>query len=350
MTRATAGRRGIASLFWMRSLALLALCVAGAAPAQTSQEQASPQIAKAPRDADFGVSTRQAGLQRQVRMYQWTLQDGQYRKAWRETPVDSAAFAPGHDNPKTMPLRSREWLARTTLEGEPLDEALLLRLGEWRAFRPNFSMLPGNMAATFQPEGEGLGSAENPLAPQVGDLRVTWRELALPSLQGRLAMDTQGRWELVAPPPVADGTAAGTDSETGGHAGGRIPRITLLFAALHALLLVALAGSVSAYRLRNRIGIGDGGDARLARRIRVHANFAEYVPTALLLLLLLEVSGLPAPWLWAFGATLLLGRLLHAIGLGRSAGKTFGRFCGIGLTWLALAAMACAGLWLALRG
>src|SRR5690606_41576421 len=72
---------------------------------------------------------------------------------------------------------------------------------------------------------------------------------------------------------------------------------------------------------------------------------AEYVPLALVMLALLELCGLPAPLLWTCGLVLLAGRVLHAIGLGGSAGYSFGRFGGAMLTFLALLAMALAGLW-----
>jgi MYXO-CTERM domain-containing protein len=58
------------------------------------------------------------------------------------------------------------------------------------------------MAVTFQPEGDGLGSADNPLAPEIGDLRIRWRELVLPSLQGQVRL-VAGRWQLG--PSDADG-------------------------------------------------------------------------------------------------------------------------------------------------
>lgn len=127
-----------------------------------------------------------------------------------------------------------------------------------------------------------------------------------------------------------------------------MPRITLLFASLHALLLLVLLARISRHRHGQRIGLGDGGDAVLARKIRVHGNFVEHAPFALLLMALLESCGLPGPWLWAFGTMLLLGRVLHAIGLSGSAGYSFGRFHGTALTWLVLLAMALAGIWLAL--
>ena len=124
-----------------------------------------------------------------------------------------------------------------------------------------------------------------------------------------------------------------------------MPRITLLFAALHGLLLLVLVARVSRLRHGRRIGFGDGGDPELARAIRVHGNFVEHVPFALLLLGLLELAGLPASWLWAFGSTLLLSRLMHATGLSRSSGASFGRFYGTALTWVLILVMSCVGLW-----
>lgn len=128
-----------------------------------------------------------------------------------------------------------------------------------------------------------------------------------------------------------------------------MPKITLLFAALHILLMLVLLARISRHRHGQRIGLGDGGDATLARKIRVHGNFVEHAPFALLLMALLELCGLAAPWLWGFGSALLLGRVMHAIGLSRSAGHSHGRFFGTALTWLTLLAMAIAGVWLALQ-
>ena len=127
-----------------------------------------------------------------------------------------------------------------------------------------------------------------------------------------------------------------------------MPKITLLFAALHALLLLVLLARVSRLRHGRRIGFGDGGDPQLARAIRVHGNFVEHVPFALLLLGLLELCGLAAAWLLIFGGALLVARLLHAVGLSRSSGVSFGRFYGTALTWLVLLAMAAAGIWRAI--
>jgi uncharacterized protein len=126
------------------------------------------------------------------------------------------------------------------------------------------------------------------------------------------------------------------------------PKITLQFASLHGLLLIVLLARVVLRRRDLKIGISDGGDERLERRIRVHANFIENVPIALTLMALLELSGLAAPWLWSLGAVLLIARVLHSIGLSRSGGSSFGRLWGTLLTWVVLVAMAVLGISLSL--
>ena len=123
------------------------------------------------------------------------------------------------------------------------------------------------------------------------------------------------------------------------------PRITLLVASLHVLLYLYLSLRVILYRKAHRIGVGTGGDEAMTRRVRVHANFAEYVPLALLLLALLELSGTAAVVLWTCGVLLLLARVVHAIGLGGSAGYSAGRFGGTLLTFAVLLVMALAGMW-----
>lgn len=155
-----------------------------------------PQTAQRLRDRDFGVETRQFGLDRQVEMYQWRANGSAYERVWNSARIDSRGFGPEHQNPPSMPLDNRRWWSETaTLDDKPIDLSVLQGLGEWRVFRPNFSRLPANLAATFQPEGNGLGSAENPLDPQIGDLRVTWRELQLPSIEGKLEL-RDGRWRM----------------------------------------------------------------------------------------------------------------------------------------------------------
>jgi uncharacterized membrane protein YecN with MAPEG domain len=126
-----------------------------------------------------------------------------------------------------------------------------------------------------------------------------------------------------------------------------IPVVTPLYAAFLGLLLLVLAWNVVKQRRIHQVGLGDGGIPALSRAIRVHANFVEYVPLTLVLVLLVELQ-LQGAHLWvahALGGALLLGRVLHAIGLSGSAGTSFGRMWGTLLTWLALLAAAALLVW-----
>ncbi len=88
--------------------------------------------------------------------------------------------------------------------------------------------------------------------------------------------------------------------------------LTLLFAGLFALFQCFLTALVIVRRIQTGIHLMDGGDAPLIRRIRAHGNFAETVPISLLLILVLELGGLGATYLWWLGSCLLAGRILHA--------------------------------------
>jgi uncharacterized membrane protein YecN with MAPEG domain len=124
-----------------------------------------------------------------------------------------------------------------------------------------------------------------------------------------------------------------------------MPAITALYAGLIALLLIVIAIPVSRLRRDLKVGLGDGGDRRLLRAIRVHANAVEWAGPALLLLLVAELTRAAPLFLHACGIALVAGRLLHAIGLSMTSGASFGRFVGTGLTWASLIALALWGLW-----
>lgn len=91
--------------------------------------------------------------------------------------------------------------------------------------------------------------------------------------------------------------------------------ITSLYASLAVLLIVRLSLSVIKLRRKNRILIGDGGIEELQLAIRTHANAVEYIPITLLLLLTLELNGAPKMLIHLLGATLITGRIIHAMGL-----------------------------------
>lgn len=109
--------------------------------------------------------------------------------------------------------------------------------------------------------------------------------------------------------------------------------ITGLYAGLCGLLSIRLSWKVIVERRRSKVGLGDGGDPELERAIRVHANFIEYTPFALVLLALTEMSGVADPVVHGFGIALVLARVLHAQGLGATAGYSRGRYFGTLGSW-----------------
>jgi uncharacterized membrane protein YecN with MAPEG domain len=116
--------------------------------------------------------------------------------------------------------------------------------------------------------------------------------------------------------------------------------ITMLYAGLCTILVVFLGLRVVQFRFRNRIGLGDGGDPTLQRRVRVHANAVENLPLALLLLGGMELNGYSPALVHGFGATLFVSRVAHAWGLSHSGGTSKGRFLGTLFTWTLMLAMA----------
>lgn len=91
--------------------------------------------------------------------------------------------------------------------------------------------------------------------------------------------------------------------------------ISGLYAALQALLAIALVVPVGRLRAQTNVSLGDGGHPGLQLAIRRHANWTEHVPIALLLLALLELNGGSSGLLHGLGAGLLAARILHPLGL-----------------------------------
>ena len=115
--------------------------------------------------------------------------------------------------------------------------------------------------------------------------------------------------------------------------------ITLTIAGAAALLNLWLGMRISQLRIRDKVSVGDGGNARIAARMRAHANFVEYVPTFLILLGLVELARGTQTWLWAVGILFVLGRLMHPFGMDRPAPNLL-RMGGTAITWLTLAGLA----------
>ena len=116
--------------------------------------------------------------------------------------------------------------------------------------------------------------------------------------------------------------------------------ITAIYAGLLALLFVVLSARVIGVRRSAQIAVGDQGNVALLRRMRAHANFAEYVPFAIVLMGLSEGLQAPPLALHAMGAILLAGRVLHAIGISQVNEPLWMRVTGMVLTFSVIVAGA----------
>ncbi len=112
------------------------------------------------------------------------------------------------------------------------------------------------------------------------------------------------------------------------------------YAAILALLFVFLSLAVIRARREQRVAIGVRAEGGLERRVRVHGNFAEYAPFALLLLTMAELRGAASPVLHALCLALLLGRASHAWGVSRPDEDHRFRVAGMALTFAAIGGAA----------
>jgi uncharacterized protein len=110
--------------------------------------------------------------------------------------------------------------------------------------------------------------------------------------------------------------------------------IVALYVGLNALILIALGVHVGRVRQRTHVLIGDGGKPALIRAMRGQANFVEYVPMALLILLMMALMGAPAFVLHLFGLMLTAGRVMHGLHFAREGSPVLLRGAGAGLTFL----------------
>jgi hypothetical protein len=94
-----------------------------------------------------------------------------------------------------------------------------------------------------------------------------------------------------------------------------VPIIVPTYASILVLIFVVLSARVIQMRASAKIGIGTGNDPAMERRIRVHGNFAEYVPLALLLLTFMEMLHMSRYLIHVLCIVLIVARIVHAIGV-----------------------------------
>jgi uncharacterized membrane protein YecN with MAPEG domain len=115
--------------------------------------------------------------------------------------------------------------------------------------------------------------------------------------------------------------------------------VTSIIAAVLTAVFIRLSFNVIGLRRKNKVGLGSGGNEDLERAIRAQGNFAEYVPFGLILLACLELNG-AVWWLIAIpGVTLIIGRLIHAIGINTPPPDFSKRILGMKFTFLTLMAL-----------
>ena len=108
--------------------------------------------------------------------------------------------------------------------------------------------------------------------------------------------------------------------------------IVPFYAAILALLYVGLSVRTLRLRRKLRIAIGDAGNQAMLRAMRVHSNFAEYVPLTLLLLAFVEGTGAHPFFVHVLSLALLAGRASHAFGVSQLKENYAYRVFGMAMT------------------
>ena len=125
---------------------------------------------------------------------------------------------------------------------------------------------------------------------------------------------------------------------------GMLLTIVPVFSAFFAVMFVLLSINVIRARRKHKVGIGTGRNKSVERAMRVHANFAEYVPFALLLVALLELNKSNSLLLMGLCSVLLVGRLVHAYGVSMENERFAFRVSGMMMTFAVIVIAALANL------
>lgn len=123
--------------------------------------------------------------------------------------------------------------------------------------------------------------------------------------------------------------------------------VTAFVAAICGLLLLLTGIDTVRHRVRAKVAFGDDGDAKLISASRSHGNLAEHAPIVIILLGLLETAQVNHMGLMIIGATFLLGRVAHIIGLYLPVNEEppLPRTIGVLATWGVLLALSGWTLW-----
>ncbi len=117
-----------------------------------------------------------------------------------------------------------------------------------------------------------------------------------------------------------------------------VPKVTFLYAGIHGIIYFLLSANVIRLRTAKKVGLGhdNNPECSLFRAVRIHANFGEFVPFILLLMMMDEMTGRSAMFVHAFGSLLILSRASHYFGITKTHGASSLRVFGAGTTFLLL--------------
>ena len=116
--------------------------------------------------------------------------------------------------------------------------------------------------------------------------------------------------------------------------------LTAYYASAFALVFVALSFNVIRFRLKSGIPFGDGKDKSMKRAIRVHGNFAEYVPITLIMIYFVETQGQNSTLVHGLGSAFLLARISHIYGVSQIKENIVFRVFGLFVTGCVLSISA----------
>ena len=113
--------------------------------------------------------------------------------------------------------------------------------------------------------------------------------------------------------------------------------ITPIYAIILTVFFIWLSLRVIGERRGKGFAYGDNSSPRIQAKIRAQANWAEYVPITLLLMLMAELQGNSGFWLHLTGVILTIGRVMHGVGMSYIPKKFFYRRWGMVLTCTSIA-------------
>jgi uncharacterized protein len=112
--------------------------------------------------------------------------------------------------------------------------------------------------------------------------------------------------------------------------------ITPAYTSIFGLVFVVLSFRTLLLRRKLGIAIGDDNEPSLRRAARAHSNFAEYVPLSLILIYFLELQTASDVWIHNICILLLVGRIIHAIGISSLNENYRYRVTGMALTFFVI--------------